>query len=422
MNFLKVQSYRSISDLGYILYLVFLWQIPYSWRLIIIPSLGKQGVFNEYMDVSIYLGEVFLICALLINILQHLYLHKSTILYFKKIKFHVKLIYFLVFVYLFINIFHSTNLLLSLTSIFHLINIAIFIFITYQYYVTRETFFIKDVFKILSFSIFIQFIISILQLFYGSSVGVYFLNESHISLITNNVAKSNIFDHTIIRSYGTFSHPNVLAGYSFFCILFFLKYSVKFHVKLHRMKALLFTILCIFLSQSKILIFLLIFSYGIFFYKKSMFHMKQKTFLIGNLMLFVLILLNFGLFFSDISKSFYTRFDQFKYQINYNKISFFGSGIGTYRINYDQLVIPFWFLEPIHNVLIIYFYEMGIIGSLLLLLTTYWYVSRGTKHFCRIDFLITIFILFMLIFDHYAWDIFQGQYLIASSILLKELT
>lgn len=60
-----------------------------------------------------------------------------------------------------------------------------------------------------------QIIISAFQMKLNRSLGgaFYWLGERTLSVATPNVAKATIFHQTTLRAYGTFSHPNVLAGW-----------------------------------------------------------------------------------------------------------------------------------------------------------------------------------------------------------------
>ncbi|MBI2439372.1 MAG: O-antigen ligase family protein [Candidatus Moranbacteria bacterium] len=82
-------------------------------------------------------------------------------------------------------------------------------------------------------------IIAIGQFFHQGSIGITFLQESIFSKEMVGVAKIVLYENTLVRSYGTFPHPNILGAFLaitsiisiFFGFLLFLKKLKMFHVK-----------------------------------------------------------------------------------------------------------------------------------------------------------------------------------------------
>ena len=211
-----------------VLVYAYIWQIPFSWRFILDPNRSQRSAgFNEYMDISLYIGEILLIIALLIHILRYniekksIYKNRFKVLISKL--FHVehqKKIFFIgIITLVLLNVFFSIDRPLTLMSIFHWINLAFFVLLIKGLYVSRGTIIISSIFFILSISVFLQTFVSLNQVIYGSSIGFKMLNESILSLHEINIAKSNIFSHLILRGYGTFPHPNILAAYAAFTII-----------------------------------------------------------------------------------------------------------------------------------------------------------------------------------------------------------
>ena len=413
-------SKRFFKEADLILYLAFLWQLPFSWRIVLTDNLGfNPGVFNEYMDVSLYVGEVILISALLIYIINYILLEKS--IYTLKIHTGIKMFHmehilvFLLLTFFIINSALSINPTLSLSFIFHGSIWIIFIYLSYVNFVSRGTFFLKMVFQVIIGSIMIQFLITTYQVFFHRSLGVYFLNESVISLNTVNTAKSEFSNFILLRGYGTFPHPNILSAYAITTYLFFLKYCEMFHVE--QIKRTLFNVLVIslvVLSQAKIGI-LLFFFIILFTKSKKLFHVEQFLFI---LMIAATLSVTW-LYSSDLSKSYETRIDQLNYQSEFNKYTFIGTGIGTYRYSYDSIESSreWWVLEPVHNVPYIVYREIGIIGLILIILIIYKfiYVPRGTY---INSFLVLAALIIYLNTDHYLWDIQQGNFILITLVFL----
>ena len=255
------------------------------------------------------------------------------------------------------------------------------IYLSWSFFVSRGTKFLIELGKILILILLFQFGVALYQAFTSHSLGVYFLNESKIGLNQINIAKSQIFNTTILRSYGTFPHPNILAAFAIFSLFSFHYLSQLFHVE---RKVLIFvstlSFFIITLTQSKIGILMFFAVFFLCTIRKKMFHVEQVKFfllLIPSLIAVTLI------FQADIQKSLSARLDQYKVQSSSLDISVFGTGLGTYRLSYDQWSnhVNWWLYEPVHNVPYILFVETGFVGILLigiLIIIVILRVPRGT--------------------------------------------
>lgn len=75
----------------------------------------------------------------------------------------------------------------------------------------------------------LQAFFGIIQFFKQSSIGLLWLKESVVSPIIIGVAKVVFSGHKLIRAYGLFPHPNILGGFLVFSIILTLLYSRMFH-------------------------------------------------------------------------------------------------------------------------------------------------------------------------------------------------
>ncbi len=258
---MKSLSYYLRSATEILLY-AYIWQIPFSWRIVIDPNRSQWSHgFNEYMDISLYVGEVFIAFALLTHILEYKNTYKSILLYLKESwnrLFHVEQrVAFLALGILLvsINFVLSIDPFLSLVSLIHVLSLVIFMFLFLNTYVSRGTSFIHNVFYILQFSLVVQFYVGLSQVLSSSSIGITFLNESKLSLGMENVAKSNIYSTTYLRAYGTFLHPNILSAYAIMTTVIstYVFRLNMFHVKHYiRISIFLLSGSVILLTQSKI--------------------------------------------------------------------------------------------------------------------------------------------------------------------------
>ena len=82
---------------------------------------------------------------------------------------------------------------------------------------------------ILTLSLLFQTIIAAAQVYLGHSVAgiMYYLGERMVSVGSPGIALGSFMDQVVLRAYGTFSHPNVLAGYAIISFLIILFLSPK---------------------------------------------------------------------------------------------------------------------------------------------------------------------------------------------------
>ena len=73
----------------------------------------------------------------------------------------------------------------------------------------------------LSLALLFQTILAIGQLFLGHSLGgvLYYLGERTVSVGSPGIALATFMGSVVLRAYGTFGHPNVLAGYAVVTLL-----------------------------------------------------------------------------------------------------------------------------------------------------------------------------------------------------------
>lgn len=409
-----------------VLIYAYLWQIPFSWRFIIVPNRASDiGVFNEYMDISLYLGELILVFALIIHIIQY----KTELMsrfrdYIQNkegvIVFHVEhnLAYLFIAGLLLLNVQHSIDLIISVVALFHLLVLALLVYLLHSVYVSRGTSLVYDLLLIFSVSLVSQLCLAIYQVYTSSSVGLRFLNESFLALDMINVAKANYFGSTFLRAYGTFSHPNVLSAFCMFVIVFIYRFrSYLFHVERPiALISLITAITTVLLSQSKLATFsLLVIAYLYMSSNIPRFHVKHLIILAGAIIIAGTLYIYMS---GDALVSLNDRVDQMSNQYEYSKFSLLGSGIGTYRLVYDTMITDWWKYEPIHFAPYIVISEIGILLSVLItiyLARAFMIVPRET---IAENCFIVLFILYILFTDHYAWDIYQGQYIFIMSLWL----
>ena len=246
-----------------------------------------------------------------------------------------------------------------------------------------------------------ELFLSLIQLINKHSVqGVfYYFGERLLSLSTPGVAKATIQGVEFLRPYGTFSHPNSLAG--FFLLLYFLVLTYK---KFNRYLALKY----LFLFISSILVF-------ISFSKVAIvsFLILTTCYLILNTKLScrlckiarVLVLFIVSLIFLSAATDPLTvnkRIELMKNSVTIIlRYPVQGVGLGSYLIEQAKFSSRFYlfFNQPVHNIFLLFISEMGlIIGGFLL--------------YRLIDQLI----IFTGFFDHY-WLTLQQNFLLMGLVM-----
>ena len=237
----------------------------------------------------------------------------------------------------------------------------------------------------------------------------YFLGERFFNPSTPAIAKITINGSQFIRPYGTFSHPNSMAGFYLLIGIIALIYSKKLLFYL--------SFLLILISFSK----LAIFTFGIIFfiYQFKRFNWKKNC-LICWLAKLTLVLSLSLIFLSPLGDptSLIKRLSLLKTSlliINHHLL--LGTGLGNYLIAQNNYSSSFLFLEyqPVHNIFLLGLAELGIIISLIfgerifLFIKKYWSTSSLFRY-------LTIAILITGSFDHY-WLTLQQNFLLLAVIL-----
>ena len=428
--FLGKEAYRTF-------WYAFLLSFPFSWRKVLIPTVGNSVSFNEYMDISLYVSDLLLLLCLYL-IIRHKYLNKSI---FKQIRvFHVEQIgVLIILLYTLLNFYISPSKILWLDGFFNIIRIISVGYISYYYFLqdkTCSTWNKMIGLLILLIPLLFQVLLGVFQYSSNHSLGITVFNESVFSVDMSGVAKIDLENGKQVRSYGTFLHPNIFAGYItviFAIFLVFIKwymfhveqkwqYLKKFHVE--QWSIFLFSIVCLFglyvtHSKSGILSFWLVFIVYMFHVEQKWqylkkFHVEHIVFLMTSITLICVLQQ------SNINQSISERVDISNNYMLLKQSPLIGQGLGqgVYILNQENPYMPEWKIQPVHNIFIVGLLEYGILGMIIFLVFIMVYVGkmnvpRGTIgiHWLPMS---AIFIVGM--FDHYPLDIYVGNVLFGLSM------
>lgn len=250
-------------------------------------------------------------------------------------------------------------------------------------------------------------LLSLLQFSVGRSVGLWILGERTFDVSTPVIAKFSWFNQILLRPYGTFPHPNVLAAYLLISLPFLLL------IKQARVKLLLSLVVGIttLATFSRVAIVLL-FVYTLPFLRK-----RLKLFLILFIIFAPLILIRFSSALNFDSLSLIRREELADVALKaFLSSPILGVGLGSF-INYAStssvIAGPSRFLQPVHNIFLLSLSETGLVGFMGLLSVSTVAIRNVIKIKRTSLFRSLVFgwvvIIFFGMFDHFFLTLAQGQ-------------
>ncbi len=263
-------------------------------------------------------------------------------------------------------------------------------------------------------------------LYQKSFFGYYFLGETNLNSYAG-IAQSTSFGIQKILPYGTTAHPNVLAGVLTILSLVQLNKTLG-DTKYRRVNTLILFIAVTTILLTQSLSAILAFTVGaltLFLSKKyiNLFTLKKigSFFIISNIL--VIYFLSQTLYEPiPTSTSIFRRAFLNDAAINmttHNMLTGVGlqnftASVETYGIKYREIVR---FVQPAHNVLLLFIAETGILG-ITILLTVITPSLRKKRHFQHPEYIVAL--IPILVLDHYLLTIQSGILLFSFSILLSQ--
>lgn len=241
----------------------------------------------------------------------------------------------------------------------------------------------------------------------------YFFGERSLSLSTPGIAKASLNGVEILRSYGTFSHPNSLAG--FYLVLYFYVLANKKFKPHPFLKNLFFVVsaLLIFFSFSKIAISVFLILNLIYFWRNFLKSACRICFVSRIIVIGVLALIFLNAQTDPLTlKKRWILTQNALTIIRQNPL--FGVGNGNYLIAQNQFreVFTGFLNQPVHNVFLLLIAEIGVLLVLFITILLRKQLKRFFKHW---PYVIGSLLLTGL-FDHY-WLTLQQNFLLLAVIL-----
>ena len=433
----------------------------YSLLLLLPTQLGKhfwpdfsfvKGIPVDYLSPTLYLTDIILLLLFAVWFLNRVRQRLQRVQFPAKDKKIIPksfLFYFFFCLYLISSSVFSDRPVGSLYSVGKFVEMSFLV-----YYVSREI----RVQQVLSSLVVLcigaigESLLALGQFLNQGSIGgiFYFLGERSFTSSTPGIANVAINGELLMRPYGTFPHPNVLAGYLLIVLImtlflfrqFFHRWqqSIGVIVLLLGTGSLLLT-----LSRVAIVVWFLVLAAGFIITQQRVFVWLKNTSIRAVLSLCILgggiVVILASPLGTRLMQTSFTEEALVQREILINstiEISkatpLFGVGPGNFLPALATVQQPLslgLYMQPVHNILLLVFSELGLVGFsffFIYLLQTYrrllkWYhLGNSDQLFPLILFLVLSAILFLGSFDHYWLTIQQGQLLFAFVLGLSWIT
>jgi len=443
-------------------------------KVFLTPYSFLNGTFNEYMTPNFNWADLIMFAVIIVyaikfllrqfkkslsksknNILDNSIYYKSMIGQCFHIVSRETIVLVLFLFWIGLSLFWSQYKSLALFRFATFLEISLFFVIAIKHLKNKRWFELALIALIIN-GLF-QSILGIAQFIHNKSLGLHWLGESIIGPNIDGVAKIIISGEKHIRAYGTFPHPNILAGLliiPIFIILtgFLNKFSLEEAQNKEVSRGTFFgtipTWITSFLLFTMLLGFFLTFSRSAFLgliiglFLLSIWHRntilkKLRSFLI-LLMLLTLFTSEYFIFSNKFSLPIFSTQSLEERNLYKNvaretisKNSFAGVGIGQFIFEEFQKHPSWegWQYQPVHNVYLLIFSELGIIGLVLFLLLIAIIFERWSRDELspKLDLTVVAFccilssFLFISLFDHYFWDIKIGMAVFMLPILFLKI-
>lgn len=280
----------------------------------------------------------------------------------------------------------------------------------------------RFLFLIIPIWIIMESVLAIGQISKGASLnGIWWwFGERGFDFNTIGIAQMSVFGNGLIRAYGTFSHPNSLAGFLLVALIWWIKLK-KDNNPIFWWGVFWFGLVGIILTGSRTIwgmtLLLLI-----WFLRNGFREIKNRW--KGGILVLVLLFLVFKLInFNYPISGFLSGWDENgllkRGELNLAALQMiktspiFGVGMKNFLINLPEFQKNnqiFW-LQPVHNILLLLVSEIGLLGLgiIIWLLADWWKMKKWTEE----DLLIIGVVILSGMMDHYWLTLPQNMWLLA---------
>lgn len=370
-----------------ILFLIFISAFNITLTLGNLDGCYKNNVYVNYLCPTLHIIDIFLILCAMVTI--------AYTKVFEIVKYSFLLLPLLAYSIIHILVHPNLNTLIGTSRVFLVVVLLVMAF----NYIKEGLIQKQTIFLTLVASLSIQFLISLIQFISRKDLGLQLLGESTILAGTINSSFVSFSFGEYLRGYGTFPHPNVLAGFALGILLFSFK---VFNIRDWRLVLIsLLSIATTLLTLSRLHIILL----GTFLVIQSLLYIKDRYFS------FFPILFERFLSLGGNSVSIKERIILMKESIRIIKDNWLlGVGNGEFVRYLDNNVRTssnISLFQPVHNIPLLIISEHGVFGALTYILYFLYIVFRNNRGFIQIS-LVLLLLLSIGMFDHYLITLPQG--------------
>lgn len=426
----KIRNYSLQSLIFYLIILFLPTQLgKHFW-----PSFSSVlGIRIDYLSPTVYFTDI-LIVLLFISFLLRFFKrvnvssikHQASNIKLKNVlnfKSKFAICYLLFTVVLVAGVVFAKSPLLGLFGILKFLEFSFF-----TYYVVLRLKTVKDLgFIALLFFVGImgESLLATFQFLKQGSLNnfFYFFGERTFTSYTPGIANASLNGKLLLRPYGTFSHPNVLAAY----LVIAMTIIVSNFKKNFFFLVLTVGTIGLFLTMSRVAILLWVLIFAVFSLYKF-YSIKRK--LISKFTIFTIFFLLFTVVFLSPVRY---RFSEFNIRDEavikrqetmvqsvevFKKNPFLGTGVNNYLINIRPLFYSnTLYIQPVHNIYLLVLAQTGIFGFSFFI----WFIWKTFKQTIyqlknksliqNYKFIILTAALVLGLFDHYFLTLQQGQLL-----------
>jgi hypothetical protein len=379
-----------------------------DWSLVL-------GIRIDYLSPTLYLIDLIWLGLFILNwikpsVLRTSPLKKETFLKFK---------YFLILGFVVVNVLMAKNWQVAGYKW-----LRIFQLIWFGWYVVKNKKLVGQyLIKIIPIWIIVESLLSVGQISKGGSLnGIWWwLGERGFDFNTIGIAQMSVVGNGIVRAYGTFSHPNSLAGFLLISLVWWWKYKGEILNKIGWWVVMWLGLIGIILTGSRTVWLLtlisLIYFLGINFSEIKN-RWKSGLLVLGCLLLvFKIIDFNYpiGNFLGGWDENGMIKRGQLNLAAleMIKRSPIFGVGAGNFLVNlpsFQKNNQIFW-LQPVHNILLLLVSEIGILGlgMLFWFLGNYFSEKKIKKEFWWMLGIIVV----SGMMDHYWLTLPQNMWLLA---------
>jgi len=377
--------------------------------LLLIPTqLGKHfwfdwslvlGIRVDYLSPVLYLIDLIWIGLFILNL-------KIPVLKFK---------HFLILGFVVINILMARDWQIGIYKWLRIGQLVWFVWYVVKNKKLVEGFLVK----IIPIWIIIESLLAVGQISKGGSLnGIWWwLGERGFDFNTIGIAQMSIIGNGLVRAYGTFSHPNSLAGFLLVSLVLWWGYRSEIKNKVYWWVVVWLGGMGIILTGSRT-IWVLTLMVLILFFRGLRNKWKVGLLILGLLFLaFKIIDYNYpiGNFLGGWDENGMVK----RGQLNLAAIGMirssplFGIGLGNFLVNLPEFQRNnqiFW-LQPVHNIFLLVVSETGFLGLGILIYFLFEYLSKKK---IRSEFILILGIIMMSgMVDHYWLTLPQNMWLLA---------